>query len=150
MSHLPPVVVGLPVELISWFSVPTVPVPMVLLPQLAPVQVPYSSASWWNPWPPSCIAPLGPSALPPDQSIHDEPVFHHRELLSTIECQSTVMPAGVFAVSWVIAARVSQVARRLVSSPKQLKIVELVDAPVWLTPSVWLTVLKRQMLTKFL
>src|SRR2546423_8811238 len=123
MSHLLPVVIGFPVELISGFSVPTVPVPMVLLPQLAPVQVPYSSASWWKPWPPSCIAPLGPSALPPDQSIQVEPVFHHRELLSTIECQSPVIPPGVLAVSAVIAARVSQVASRLVSSPKQLKMV---------------------------
>src|SRR5215475_1104050 len=121
MSHLPPVVVGLCVELTSASSVLHCP-----LESSAP---PYSSASWWKPCPPSCMPPFGPSLLPPDHNIHTEPVFHQRELLRTMECQLTVMPGGMLAVSAVCAARVSQVARRLLSSPKQLKIVELVEAP---------------------
>src|SRR5215467_1361640 len=106
MSHLPAVVVMFAVEFTSAYS--------VVQPPLVP---PYSSASWWKPWPPSCMPPLGPSLLPPDHSIQTEPVFHQRLLLRTIECQLTVMPAGVLAVSCVCAARVSHVARRLVSSP---------------------------------
>src|SRR5258708_6984308 len=138
MSHLPSVVIGFPAEFTSAYTVPAVPVLIVLVPQLAPVQVPYSSASWWNPCPPSCSAPSGPSEFPPDQSIHTEPVFHHRLLLSTIECHETLIPAGVLFLSWVWAAFVSQVASRLVSSTYQLKMVVPVEAPVWLRPPFWL------------
>src|SRR5215468_1913588 len=98
MSHLPAVVVLFAVELTSEYS--------VVQPLLVP---PYSSASWWKPCPPSCMPPFGPSLLLPDQSIHTEPVFHQRLLLSTMECQLTFMPMGVLLVSCVIAVRVSQV-----------------------------------------
>src|SRR5215471_1065409 len=144
IGHLS-VVVGLPVELTSWNSCPTA-VPPLVVPQPEPVpRAQYSSASWWKPWPPSCNAALGPLVFPPDHSIHTEPVFHQEVPFSTMECQVTFIPAGVFMVSCVCATCVLQLARRLVSLPVQLKMV----APLPM-PSVWLTVLKRQMLTKFL
>src|SRR5215471_18798817 len=112
IGHLS-VVVGLLVEFTSWNSVPTCVPPLTPPPHPLPVALAqYSSASWWKPCPPSCSAALGPFELPPDQSIHVEPVFHHELPLSTMECQLTVMPAGVLAVSCCCATCVLQLARR--------------------------------------
>src|SRR6516162_3120794 len=140
MSHLPSVVDGLPQELTSAYTVPVVPLPMVFVPHWAPVQVPYSSASCWKPWPPSCIVAPGASVLPPENSIVVDPVFHQLEPLSMTACQSTVSVFGS-ALNAVLIADMLQLASRLVSSPQQPSALEAQIALV-------LTILTPQMLPK--
>ena len=61
-----------------------------------PLQPPYSSASWWWPWPPSCSAAPAASRLPPDQSMSDAPVFHQLEPFNTTARQSISKVDGKF------------------------------------------------------
>src|SRR5215471_20867738 len=112
MFHLLSVVAGLPNELTSGLTVPLVPLPIVFVPQLAPVQVPYSSASCWKPWPPSCCTAPGASVLPPENSIVVEPVFHQLEPFSMTARQSMVSVFGN-ALKAAVTADIVQVARRL-------------------------------------
>src|SRR5215831_12278876 len=118
MFHLLSVVAGLPQELISGLTVPAVPLPIVFVPQLAPVQVPYSSASCWKPWPPSCRAAPGASVLPPENSIVVPPEFHQLDPFSMTARQSMVSVFGS-ALNALLTAVMLQFARRELSSPQQ-------------------------------
>src|SRR4029079_8185452 len=142
MDHLPSVVAGLPQELISWYTVPVDPLPIVLVPQLAPVQVPYSSASCWKPWPPSCSAAPGASVLPPENSINVPPEFHQLLPFSMMARQSIVSVFGS-ALNALLAAVVLQFARRLESSPQQASTLLPVQIAAVLTSLI------PQMLMKF-
>src|SRR3954469_10189167 len=140
MSHFSSVGDGFPAELISWFAVPFDPLPIVFVPQLAPVQVPYSSASWWKPWPPSCSAAPGASVLPPENNIRVPPLFHQLLPLSMTARQSVLRLVGS-ALNAALTFVLSQFARRLLSSPQQPSVLEPQIAPV-------LTSLMPQMFTK--
>ena len=115
--------------------------PFVFVPQLAPVQVPYSSASWWKPWPPSCSAAPGASVPPPDHNIVAAPVFHQLLPFSMTARQSMLRLAGS-ALNAALTCELPQVASRLESLPQQPSALEPQMAPV-------LTILIPQMFTKF-
>ena len=119
---------------------PVVPVPLVFEPQPAPVQVPYSSASCWKPWPPSCSAAPGASVLPPENNMVVPPEFHQLEPFSMTARQSIVSVLGS-ALNAALTAVLLQFARRLLSSPQQPRVLEPQIAPV-------LTSLMPQMFTK--